>query len=222
MILEIPNLLTPAEVAAVTALCRDMPFSDGRSSNPANQTKNNVQAELASPQGAQAAKIIADAYTRSQLFYDFALPRQIAAPLLARYEPGMHYGVHADAPHMKVTSSRMLRSDLSSTVFIADPDAYQGGELVMHLGTHPVAVKGAAGSAVVYPSTTLHEVRPVTSGVRIVAITFIESLIRDEFKRTQMYELNEIGVLEGHNMSWQNRVRLEGVRYNLMRMWSEG
>ena len=86
--------------------------------------------------------------------------------------------------------------------------------------TRPVAVKGGPGSAVVYPSTTLHEVRPVTSGVRIVAVPFIESLIRDEFKRTQMYELNEVGVLEGHNMSWQNRVRLEGVRYNLMRMWS--
>ena len=115
----------------------------------------------------------------------------------------------------------MLRSDLSSTVFIADPAAYQGGELVIYLGTQPVVMKGQAGSAVVYPSTTLHEVRPVTAGVRLVAVTFIESLIRDEAQRTLMYELNEVAVLEGLKMSWQNRVRLESVRFNLMRMWSE-
>lgn len=221
MFLEIPDLLTAAEVATVTALCGEIPFADGRSSNPANQTKNNLQAELASPQGAEVSRIVAAAYTRSQMFYDFALPKQIAAPLPARYEPGMHYGIHADAPHMKVAASRMLRSDLSSTVFISDPASYQGGELVIYVGTQPVVVKGRAGSAIVYPSTTLHEVRPVTAGVRLVAVTFIESLIRDEFKRTQMYELNEVAVLEGQKMSWQNRVRLEGVRYNLMRMWSE-
>ncbi|MBX7199858.1 MAG: Fe2+-dependent dioxygenase [Rhodospirillaceae bacterium] len=221
MILDIPDLLSPAEVAAVAALCREMPFADGRSSNPANQTKNNLQADLAAPPAAEVAKIISAAYTRSRLFYDFALPKQIAAPLLARYEAGMHYGIHADVPHMKVPGARMLRSDLSSTVFIADPAAYQGGELVIYLGTQPVVMKGQAGSAVVYPSTTLHEVRPVTAGVRLVAVTFIESLIRDEAQRTLMYELNEVAVLEGLKMSWQNRVRLESVRFNLMRMWSE-
>ncbi len=221
MILEIPNLLSPAEVARLTALYSELTFASGRSSNPANQTKNNLQADLATPQGAEASKIVAEGLTRSQMFYDFALPKHIAAPLIVRYEPGMQYGIHADVPHMRISSSQLLRSDLSATVFIADPATYQGGELVIHLGTHPVVVKGEAGSAIVYPSTTLHEVRPVISGARLVAVTFIESLIREESKRTLMYELNEVAVLEGLKLSWQNRVRLEGVRYNLMRMWSE-
>lgn len=221
MILEIPNLLSPAEQARLAVLYGELQFASGRSTNPANQTKNNLQGDLATPQGAEASRIVAEALTRSQMFYDFALPKQIAAPLLVRYEPGMQYGIHADVPHMKIPGAKVLRSDLSCTVFIADPAAYQGGELVIHLGTQPVVIKGAAGSAIVYPSTTLHEVRPVTSGARLVAVTFIESLVRDEAKRTLMYELNEVAVLEGLKLSWQNRVRLESVRYNLMRMWSE-
>ena len=221
MILEIPKLLSPAEVARLVALYGELQFASGRSSNPANQTKNNLQADLTTPQASEASKIVAEALTRSQMFYDFALPKHIATPLLVCYEPGMQYGIHADVPHMRISNNQLLRSDLSATVFIADPSTYQGGELVIHLGTQPVVVKGEAGSAIVYPSTTLHEVRPVTSGVRLVAVTFIESLIRDEAKRTLMYELNEVAVLEGLKLSWQNRVRLEGVRYNLMRMWSE-
>ena len=221
MILEIPNFLTAEEVAKLLALWRDLTFADGRASNPANTTKHNLQADLTTPQGIEASNIVAAAYARSQHFRDFAFPTQIAPPLLARYEPGMKYGVHADVPHMIVPGAGPLRSDLSSTVFIADPASYQGGELVIHMGTHPAVIKGEAGSAVVYPSTTLHEVRPVTSGARLVAITFIQSAIRDEFKRTQLYELNDVALLEGMKMGWQNRIRLEGVRYNLMRMWAE-
>jgi len=105
-------------------------------------------------------------------------------------------------------------------VFLNDPASYQGGELVFHLGTRPIAAKGMPGEVIVYPSTTLHEVRPVRSGSRLVSITFIESLIPDEHKRTQLYELNEVAALEGTRMEWSNRVRLETVRMNLMRMWS--
>ena len=89
------------------------------------------------------------------------------------------------------------------------------------LGTRPVVFKGEPGDAIVYPSTMLHEVRPVRSGPRLVSITFIESRIADEHRRNQLYELNEIGALEGLKMSWQNRVRLELVRQNLLRMWAD-
>jgi PKHD-type hydroxylase len=105
-------------------------------------------------------------------------------------------------------------------VFLADPASYEGGELAVAVGNQTVAFKGAPGDAIVYPSTTLHEVIPVRSGQRLVSITFIESLIPDQHRRTQVYELNEIAALEGTRMNWESRVRLDVVRQNLMRMWA--
>jgi PKHD-type hydroxylase len=102
----------------------------------------------------------------------------------------------------------VLRSDISCTIYLSDPESYEGGELTIHLGNRTVAVKLAAGSAVLYPSTTLHEVKPVISGERLVAITFIESQIMDEQKRFLLYQLNEVAALEGYNISWDNRVML--------------
>ncbi len=220
MILELKDFLNPAEVARLNLLARELHFVNGRISNPNNLTKDNLQVDLADPRAAESTRIVADAFARSQAFQDFAFPRRIAPPLLCRYEPGMKYGAHADAAHLMV-EGRVLQSDISATVFIADPSTYQGGELVMHVGTRPVVAKGAPGEAIVYPSTMLHEVRPVRAGMRIVSITFIESMIPNEYQRTQLYELNEVAALEGLNMQWQNRVRLETVRQNLLRMWSK-
>ncbi len=131
----------------------------------------------------------------------------------------MKYGAHADSALIQLPGGR-LRSDLSCTIFVADPGSYEGGELAILAGNQTVAFKGAAGEAIVYPSTLLHEVAPVRSGQRLVAITFIESFIADHHQRTQVYELNEIAALEGNTMRWENRVRLDVVRQNLMRMWS--
>jgi PKHD-type hydroxylase len=131
----------------------------------------------------------------------------------------MKYGGHADAAIIQLQNIK-LRSDLSCTVFIGDPASYEGGELAMVVGNQTLAFKGSAGEAIVYPSTLLHEVVPVKSGQRLVSITFIESLIPDLHQRTQVYELNEIAALEGNRMAWENRVRLDVVRQNLMRMWS--
>jgi PKHD-type hydroxylase len=150
---------------------------------------------------------------------DFAMPKHVAPPLLCRYEPGMKYGGHADSALIQVGGTR-IRSDLSCTVFVSDPSTYDGGELSIEVGNLAIPIKGAAGEAIVYPSTTLHEVVPVRSGQRLVSITFIESYIADEHKRTQVYELNEIAALEGLSMKWENRVRLDVVRQNLIRMWS--
>jgi PKHD-type hydroxylase len=220
MILELKNFLNAAEVARLTALGGELLFVDGRVSNPANVTKENLQADAADPRSAEATKIVADAFARSEAFRNFAFPRRVAPPLLARYEPGMKYGAHGDVAHLMV-EGRLMQSDLSATVFIADPATYEGGELVIHLGTRPMAFKGVPGEVVVYPSTLLHEVRPVRAGTRLVAITFIESAITDEYKRTQLYELNEVAALEGLTMQWANRMRLETVRHNLMRLWSK-
>ena len=164
-------------------------------------------------------QIVSDALARSREFIDFALPKHVAPPLLCRYEPGMKYGAHADAALIQLGNAR-LRSDLSCTVFVNDPSTYEGGELSIEIGNLAIPFKGAAGEAIVYPSTTLHEVVPVRSGQRLVSITFIESYIADEHQRTQVYELNEIAALEGTTMKWESRVRLDVVRQNLMRMWS--
>ena len=221
MFLEIRNLLTPQDVARLGALAKELRFVEGKVSNPANTTKDNLQADHADPRYGESTQIVSAAFARSREFRDFAFPKRIAPPLLCRYEPGMKYGAHADSALIAVGNGN-IRSDISCTVFIAEPSTYEGGELVVHLGTRPVVFKGQPGEAIVYPSTLLHEVRPVRAGQRLVSITFIESLIPDEHKRTQLYELNEVGALEGLKMDWQSRVRFEVVRQNLLRMWSEG
>jgi PKHD-type hydroxylase len=171
------------------------------------------------PKSGEPAQIVSQALARSREFMGFALPKRVAPPLMSRYEPGMKYGAHADAALIPLANSR-LRSDLSCTVFINTPESYEGGELSIVVGNQVIAFKGAPGEAIVYPSTLLHEVIPVRSGERLVAITFIESYIPDHHQRLQVYELNEIAALEGNNMRWENRVRLDVVRQNLTRMWS--
>ena len=219
MFCKIRNLLTPAEAARLVELSHDLRFIDGRATNPANLTKNNQQADPADPKYAESVQLVSQALGRSREFMDFALPKRVAPPLLSRYEPGMKYGAHADSAMINLGNSR-LRSDLSCTVFISDPATYEGGELVISIGNQAVPFKGASGEAIVYPSTTLHEVVPVRAGLRLVSITFIESFIADQHQRTQVYELNDIAALEGNTMRWENRVRLDVVRQNLMRMWS--
>jgi PKHD-type hydroxylase len=220
MFLEIKNLLNSVEVGRLVALGRELKFVEGRLSNPSNTTKDNLQADMTDPGYRESAQIVAGAFVRSREFTDFCFPRHIAPPLLARYEPGMKYGAHADSATIAYGTGAELRSDISCTVFLSDPASYEGGELVIHLGTCPVAAKGAPGSAIVYPSTMLHEVRPVRSGMRLVSITFIESKIPDEDERTQLYELSEVAALEGLKMNWESRVRLQVVQNNLFRMWT--
>jgi len=220
VLLKIRNLLAPPEVARLSALSRELRFVDGRASNPANQTKDNLQADASDPKYGESVQIVNAALARSREFVEFAMPRKVAPPLLCRYVPGMKYGAHADAAVLQIGNAS-LRSDLSCTVFINDPSTYAGGELSIEIGNVAIPFKGGAGDAIVYPSTTLHEVVPVQSGERLVSITFIESLIADEHKRTQVYELNEIAALEGLTMKWESRVRLDVVRQNLMRMWAQ-
>jgi PKHD-type hydroxylase len=163
---------------------------------------------------------VAAAFARSEPFRDFAFPRHVAPPLLARYEVGMTYGAHADTAHMRF-GNEMHRSDLSATVWLNPPASYDGGELVVYLGTKPVVIKGEPGSLIVYPSTQLHEVTPVRRGQRLVSITFIESLIPEERERNLLYEIQDVLSLEGLKMDWASRVRLEVVSHNLTRMWSK-
>jgi PKHD-type hydroxylase len=223
MFLEIKALLNPAEVARLTALSQELDFVDGRITNPEHPAKHNLQiaGDFANPKQVESAKIVAAAFPRSREFRAFAFPRRTSIPILSRYDPGMKYGVHADHAYLPIPPSTVIRTDLSATVFIADPATYEGGELVVHLGARSVAFKGGPGDAIVYPSTTLHEVRPVSSGSRLVSLLFIESRISDEHRRKQLYELGEVAALEGAKMSWENRTRFEVALQNLTRMWSD-
>jgi len=219
MFLEIRDLLAPPEVARLAALAAQMRFIDGRASNSGNPSKLNMQADPRDAAYAESSRIVADAFRRSREFNDFAFPKRVAAPMLARYEPGMKYGPHADAAFLPMPDG-MLRSDVSCTVFLSDPTTYEGGELTIHLGVRPLRIKSPPGACILYPSTTLHEVTPVTRGARLVSLTFIESRIPDEQKRLMLYELGEISALEGDRMDFLSRTRLEIVRQNLTRMWS--
>ncbi len=219
MFLEINDFLKADEVARLRDIAAKVQFVAGRISNPHNQAKNNLQANEPDPLYVESSRLVAAAFARCEPFRDFAFPRHVAPPLLARYDVGMTYGAHADTAHMRF-GNEVHRSDLSATVWLNPPASYDGGELVVYLGTKPVVIKGEAGSVFVYPSTYLHEVAPLRRGQRLVSITFIESLIPDEFQRTQLYELSEVAALEGLKMERGNRVRLDAVRNNLLRLWS--
>jgi PKHD-type hydroxylase len=218
MFLELNDVLTRPEVESLQAMAAGAGFQSGRRSNPHSQVKNNLQIDHADPAYAESAQLMAAALERCEPFRAFAFPRLVAPPLLAKYAPGMNYGVHSDAPVMTLAAGP-LRSDLSCTLFVADPAAYEGGELAVQVGDRTLLFKGEPGSVVVYPSDTLHEVRPVTAGERVVGLTFIQSAVRDPTRREILHHLNEVAALEGFNMSWENRTRLQHARDKLMRMW---
>jgi PKHD-type hydroxylase len=219
MFLQIENFLTAAEVQSVAEIARQAKFIDGRRSNPHNLTKDSMIADPNDPMGQKASQIAIAAFQRSEQARNFVVPQRLAAPSLCRYEAGMKYGAHIDAAYLPI-GPQPLRSDVSCTIFISNPGDYQGGELVAHLGSEIVRVKGNAGSAVFYPSTTLHQVVPVSSGERLVIITFIESQIPDQLQRDMLYSLGEVRALEALKMDWRNRVQLDYVIQNLHRMWS--
>ena len=219
MFIEVPDLLNADELKRLRDIATKAKFVDGRISNPNNKTKNNLQLDYNDSSYQESAKVIAEAMWKNESVQNFAFIKRLAPPLLCRYEPGMAYGKHSDNAFINVGQT-MLRSDVSSTIFLAEPEEYEGGELSIHLGSKSINIKGAAGSAILYASNTLHEVIPVASGERLVAITFIESQIMDEQKRDLLYTLNEVAALEGHNISWDNRILLQHVSAGLHRMWS--
>jgi PKHD-type hydroxylase len=215
MFLQIENFLTAAEVESIGELARQTAFIDGRRSNPHNPTKHNVIADPTDPKGTQAAQIALAAIQRSEAARNFALPKRVALPVLTRY------GIaHIDSAFLPGAPEPM-RSDVSCTIFISDPGSYRGGELIVYLGSEEVRIKGGAGHAVFYASTSVHQVAPVTAGERLVMITFIESQIADPLRRDILYSLGEVRALEGLKMDWRNRTQLEYAIANLQRMWAK-
>lgn len=216
---EIPDLLEAAEVEALQRIAAATQFVDGRISNPHSKVKQNLQLNEASAYQ-KSSQIVLEAMRRHEDLQNFVLPAMIAPPLLTRYTSGMRYGSHFDVAYIQ-TASGPLRSDVSCTVFLNDPNTYAGGALCVHQGTHDLRFRGPPGSCIVYPSDSLHEVEPVTGGERLVAITFIQSRVRDPFRRDLIYEVGEVAALEGFGMANENLTRLQRVQQNLIRYWSE-
>jgi PKHD-type hydroxylase len=219
MFKEISGLLAPQQVADLKKIAASARFVDGRISNPHNKTKQNLQLHDAAPYQ-QSSQILLQALAAHEDFRNFAFPSNIAPPMMTRYMPGMRYGAHADNAFLPLPTGP-LRSDLSCTIFLSDPESYEGGALRIQLGTSEVRFRGSSGSAIVYPSDMLHEVEPVTKGERLVAITFIQSRIPDHFRRETLYELNEVAALEGLKMRFENYTRLSLVQQNLLRYWAD-
>jgi PKHD-type hydroxylase len=215
----IENVLTAPELGELRAIAARAKFIDGKISAPGATVKNNVVIGDPDLVG-RSAQIVADALYRNEDFRVIAFPKAMMPPILTKYGTGMYYGTHVDAafmPHM----SRSLRSDLSCTIFLSDLDEYGGGALIARLGSTEVALRAPAGAAIIYPSTTLHRVEEVTSGERLVALTFIESRIAETEKRELLYELNEVGAIAGEKMDIDTYTRLQRVQENLLRLWAD-
>ena len=216
---RILQLLTDAEVAECKQIAASTQFVDGRITNPHNKAKQNEQLHDASAYQ-KSSQLLQQAYARSEEFHEFAFPTRIAPPMMTRYKPGMKYGAHADSAFIQLPQGT-IRSDVSSTVFLNDPTDYDGGELKVRLGDSELSFKLKPGEAILYPSDSLHQVAPVTRGERLVAITFIQSRIQDPFRRSMLFELNEVAALEGLKMDQENFNRLQLVRENLLRYWAD-
>jgi PKHD-type hydroxylase len=220
MFLEVPDLLTRPDIERLRAISKVVKFQDGRATNPHTKIKNNLQVEPSDPGYKESAQIMLRALSGDPRVSDFVFPKAIAPPLMTKYTHGMNYGAHADSAFLPI-GQRPLRSDLSCTIFLNDPDTYDGGELSVKLGTREIDFKMPAGGAIIYPSTTIHQVRPVTRGERLSGITFMESIIVDQTLRELLYQLNEVSALEGYNISWENRTRLNYVIESLRRLWGD-
>jgi PKHD-type hydroxylase len=212
-------VLSAEQVTQLRAIAAGSSFVDGRISNPHSQVKNNLQLHELEPQKA-VADIIRGALLASEEFREFTIPKAIAPPTLAKYAPKMYYGMHTDAALMPFPLG-MIRADVSCTIFLNDPDSYEGGALRVTMGAVELAFKEPPGIAIVYPSTTLHAVEPVTRGERLVGLTFIQSRIADPAKREMLFDLGDVAGREGFNMAPENYARLRGIQANLTRRWTD-
>lgn len=215
--------LVPADVVArVAAALADAPFGDGRSTahGAARDSKRNLQLDPAHPVAREQGAALVAALNRSEAFMSSALPHTILPLTFARYDVGMTYGDHLDLPVVG-TASGPLRTDLSLTVFLSPPDSYDGGELVLPGDDGPRRIKGDAGDAFLYPSHTLHRVEPVTRGHRLVAITWIQSLVRDGEARAILASLaSSLVAMHDAGASEAELVKLRQVQHRLLRRWS--
>ncbi len=224
MLLHIPGVLTPDNVARYRQALAEAPWADGRATVGAQgaQVKRNEQLPPDHPLARELGQHIVQALSRHPQFISAALPHRILPPLFNRYQGGGSYGLHVDGSVMAMGDGQRLRSDVSTTLFLCDPEDYEGGELVVMdtYGAHEV--KLPAGDLILYPSTSLHKVEPVTRGARTCAFFWTQSLVRDDGQRAALYELDQtIQRLRARLGDNDEVLQLTGHYHNLLRRWAE-
>lgn len=224
MLLHIPNVLAPEEIALVRQRLDAADWADGRETVGAQgaQVKHNEQLPDASPLKAELGQRVLAALGRSPLFFAAALPLKILPPRFNRYSGGGTYGFHVDGAVMNLGQGEQLRSDISCTLFLSAPEEYDGGELVISdtYGEHEV--KLPAGDLIVYPSSSLHQVNPVTRGARVASFFWVQSMVRDDAQRRLLWEMDtSIERLRQTGGDAGAVLQLTGVYHNLLRRWSE-
>lgn len=225
MLLPIPEVLTAAQIAEARQILDQAEWADGRvtAGHQSARAKDNMQLPEDSPAARRLGDMILRALEQNALFISAALPLRVFPPLFNRYQGGQKFGTHVDNAIRQVTGTpHRIRTDLSATLFLCEPDEYDGGELVIEdtYGTHNV--KLPAGHLILYPSTSLHQVRPVTRGARVASFFWIQSMVRDDAERTLLFDLDVAiqritGELPGNPVN----VQLTGVYHNLLRRWAD-
>lgn len=223
MLLQIPGLLNQPQIDKIHELITRSAFRDGRETAgvAARLVKSNE--EMMPDEQAQQLlnRILMSSLGEQQRFHYAAMPAKLADFILARYEPGMEYGDHVDEPVMGGPGPK-FRTDISMTVFLTPPESYDGGELVMRTSFGDNRVKLAAGDAVMYPSSSLHHVAKVTRGQRIVALTWIQSQVRDPARREILFDLaTSRDRLHEQESGSELHQRVDRSYANLLRMWAE-
>lgn len=230
MLLHIPAVLTPVQLADMRAALASAEWIDGRATvGPQGaQVKRNQQLADRSPLATKLGETVLAALAANPLFHAATLPARILPPRFNRYRGGGEYGFHVDGAVMGLAArddgqpATQMRSDVSCTLFLAEPEDYEGGELVISdtYGEHEV--KLPAGDMVVYPSSSLHRVTPVTRGVRIASFFWVQSLVRDAEQRRLLLELDaSIQSLAASAAERDSVLRLTNVYHNLLRRWTE-
>jgi PKHD-type hydroxylase len=226
MLIAIPDVLDAARVARVRALIDAAEWVDGNATSGAQSALAKCNAQLPEDSAAarEAGAIVLDALAASPLFVAAALPLKVFPPLFNRYAGGQRFGTHVDnAVRIRRGSDFRIRSDLSATLFLADPDSYDGGELVVEEQFGEQRVKLPAGHMVVYPASSLHHVTEVTRGARVASFFWIQSMVRDDGARRLLFELDG-GVQDVSARLGAGdpaAVRLTGVYHNLLRRWAD-
>jgi PKHD-type hydroxylase len=225
MLLHIPNVLSAAQVVQARTLLARADWVDGRvtAGHQSARVKDNQQLPEDHPVARQLGDVILSVLPRTPLFMSAALPLRIFPPLFNRYDGGQAFGNHVDNAVRQVTGTpHRLRTDLSATLFLAPPEEYDGGELEVEdtYGVH--TVKLPAGHLILYPSTSLHHVRPVTRGARLASFFWIQSMVRDDGQRTLLFDLDRaIQQVSADTPDHPAAVQLTGVYHNLLRRWAD-
>jgi PKHD-type hydroxylase len=225
MLVEIPQVLTSEQVAHARRLLDSASWIDGRvtAGVQSARVKDNEQLPEGHPVAQELGALILRSLDGNGLFVSAALPRQVFPPLFNRYQGGHAFGNHVDNAIRPIAGTGLrIRTDLSATLFLSSPDEYDGGELVIEdtFGVH--AVKLPAGHMILYPSTSLHHVRPVIRGARVASFFWIQSLVRDDATRTLLFDLDtSIQRLNADLPDHPSVVQLTGVYHNLLRRWAE-